>query len=137
MKSTTGYRALAGIVGLLFVAIGMILFGTFFGYQEPGSTPAVSTGPMGHYFVAFTGCALVAWGGILLNGARNPQLADALAMPTAIGLVMMATYRMLGWVTGDYHLLGDVLRFEAGIFLMLALAFVWLRPETSPRPETV
>lgn len=136
MTSTLGYRALAGTVGLLFVLIGLVLFATFFGYQQPGSTPAISTGPMGHYFVAFTGCALVAWGGMLLNGARRPAVADVLATPTALGLAMMAVYRMVGWIVGDYHLQGDLLRVEAGLFLLLALAFMWLKPNAAAEATT-
>jgi hypothetical protein len=47
---------------------------------------------------------------------------------TAFALVLMALYRILGWLMGDYAYLGDVLRGEAVFFLVLALAFVWLRP---------
>jgi hypothetical protein len=134
MLSTRGYRWLAGVVGFGFVGSGFALFATFLRYQAPGSTPVVTTGPMGHYFVAATGCALVAWGGALLNTARRPQLASALATPTAIALVMMALYRMIAWVVGDYYLLGGVLRVEIGLFLLLAVAFLWLRPEASRTP---
>jgi hypothetical protein len=128
MQSPIPFRVLCGVVGVLFTLIGLILFASFFAYQVPGSTPAVSTGPMGHYFIAFTGCALVAWGLALVNGARRPDAAEILAVPTAFGLVLMAVFRMVGWVVGDYYLLGSLLRFEAGLFLLMALAFVWLRP---------
>lgn len=128
MRSPVPFRVLCAVVGALFTLIGMVLFASFLGYQMPDSTPSISTGPMGHYFVAFTGCALAAWGLALVNGARRPDAAGILAAPTAFGLVLMALYRMVGWVVGDYYLLGSVLRFEAGLFLMLALAFVWLRP---------
>jgi len=131
VNSTLGYRLLTGIVGIGFTALGLFFFAGFFGYQQPGSTPAVPTGPMGYYFIAFTGCALVAWGGALINGARRPESAGILATPTAIGLTMMAIYRMVAWVVGDYHMLGNLPRFEAGLFLLLALAFVWLRPGPS------
>ena len=42
--------------------------------------------------------------------------------------IMMALYRLWAWLMGDYHFLGNLLRVEAVIFLLLALAFVWLRP---------
>jgi hypothetical protein len=35
---------------------------------------------------------------------------------------------MVAWIVGDYAALGDVLRVEVAIFLLLALALVWLRP---------
>lgn len=129
------FRALCAGSGLLLAAIGLLLFASFFMYQAPGSTPAVSTGPMGHYFIAFSGCALIAWGLALVNGARRPEAATILAAPTAFGLVLMALYRMVAWVVGDYYLLGPLLRVEAGLFLLMALAFVWLRPREAAAPE--
>jgi hypothetical protein len=134
VSGTIPYRTLAGVVGLLFVAGGFGAFALFFLYQEPGSTPRVPTGPMGHYFVAATGCALVAWGGALLNSARRPELATALVTPTALALTLMAVYRMTAWVVGDYYLTGDLLRIEAGVFLLLALAFLWARPSVIASP---
>jgi hypothetical protein len=40
----------------------------------------------------------------------------------------MALYRIVGWVVGEYPNAADALRVEAAVFLLLALAFVWLRP---------
>jgi len=85
-------------------------------------------GPNGHYFVAFTGSALVAWGGALLGAARHPEHSRTVGTATAVALVMSALYRIVAWVVGDYALLGNLLRGEAAAFLLLALAFVWLRP---------
>lgn len=135
MKSPVSFRVLCAVAGLMLTGVGGTLFASFFVYQAPGSTPAISTGPMGHYFVAFAGCAVATWGLALINGARKPDAAYILAAPTAFGLVLMALYRMVAWVVGDYYLLGSLLRFEAGLFLLLALAFVWLRPRLSATPE--
>jgi hypothetical protein len=53
---------------------------------------------------------------------------------TALALTGLALVRMVGWFMGDYHALaGDLLRFEAALFLLLALAFVWLRPAPARR----
>jgi hypothetical protein len=132
---SSAFRALCGVTGLLFAVTGLVLFSSFFTYQAPGSTPAISTGPMGHYFVAFCGCALTAWGLALVNGARRPEAAHILAAPTAFGLVLMAVYRMTAWVVGDYYLMGSLLRVEAGVFLLMALGFIWLRPRGAAMPE--
>jgi len=71
----------------------------------------------------------VAWGGCLLGAARRPREARAVGTATAVGLVMCGVYRMLAWVVGDYYVFpGGVLRAEAALFLVLALAFLWLRP---------
>jgi hypothetical protein len=49
---------------------------------------------------------------------------------------MCGLYRMLAWVVGDYHVFpGSILRAEAALFLVLALAFIWLRPPPKPRVQ--
>jgi hypothetical protein len=126
---SAAFRALAGATGALFVLGGLALFFAFFAYQRPGSEPPLPMGPLGHYFAAFAGCALVGWGGALLAGARNLVTGRGVAPFTALALAGLALYRMLGWFMGDYHaLMGDLLRAEAALFLVLALGFVWLRP---------
>ena len=123
------FRGLAALTGLLFVAAGLALFVAFFAYQRPGSAPPLPMGPLGHYFAAFAGCALVGWGGALLAGARDLATGRGIAPLTALALAGLALYRMVAWFMGDYHALaGELLRLEAAVFLLLALAFVWLRP---------
>lgn len=137
MSRRTGYRILCGVLGALMLAAGGVFFLTFFGYQQPGSTPALRTGPVGHYFVAFTGCALIGWAGGLLGAARSPGTGRTVGTFTALALVLSALYRMVAWVIGDYYvLLGELPRFEAGLLLLLALGFVWLRPPAPAREAT-
>ena len=126
---TGAFRAVSALTGLLFVGAGAAFFLAFFAYQRPGSEPLLPMGPLGHYFAAFAGCALIGWGAALLSGARDLATGRSLAPMTALALTLMALYRMVGWFMGDYYaLFGDLLRFEAALFLGLALAFVWLRP---------
>jgi hypothetical protein len=128
--SGTIYRILCGVLGLLLVVLGLAFFAAFFQYHAPGSPPAapIPVGPGGAYFQAMAGCALVAWGGILLGAARRPRAAPWIASVTALALVLNAFYRILAWLVGDYAYLGHLLRVEAAIMLLLALAFVWLKP---------
>ena len=128
------FRLVAGATGLLFAGSGLALFVAFFAYQRPGSEPLLPMGPLGHYFAAFAGCALVGWGGALLAGARDLATGRGIAPMTALALAGLALYRMLGWFMGDYYAwAGDLLRVEAALFLSLALAFVWLRPTPERR----
>lgn len=132
----TAYRVLAGVVGGLFIAAGLMLFAAFFGYQQADSVPGIPTGPVGHYFVAFSGCAMVGWGGGLLGAARDPASGRTVGTATAFALVMMGLYRLVAWLVGDYYVwLGELPRAEASLFLVLALAFVWLKPGPTQRPE--
>ena len=134
MRKNGGFRLIAALTGVTFVVAGAALFFAFFAYQRPGSEPLLPMGPLGHYFAAFAGCALVGWGGALVAAARDPATGRALAPWTALALTGLALYRMLGWFMGDYHALaGDLLRLEAAVFLLLALAFVWLRPAPERR----
>jgi len=129
------YRILCGVLGVAMVLFGLGSFVAFFGFHAPGSTgmgDPLPVGPNGAYFVAFTGSCLVAWGGCLLGAARQPEAAPWIATATAWGLALNAVYRILAWVVGDYHALGNLPRVEAGLFLLFALALIWLRP----RPTT-
>ena len=75
-------------------------------------------------------CALIGWGGGLLGASRDPSSGRAIGTATAVALVLSAVYRMVAWIVGDYYVwLGDASRAEAAVLLLLALAFVWWRPE--------
>ena len=123
------YRVLMGSMGIALLIFGLGLVLTFFAYQRPNSLPMIPTGPVGHYFVAFTGCALIGWAGGLLGAARDPFASRSVGTTTVFVLAMMAVVRMVAWMIGDYSVwLGDLPRTEASVFLLVALALVWLRP---------
>ncbi|MFQ5417724.1 MAG: hypothetical protein ACE5FL_11845 [Myxococcota bacterium] len=124
----TAYRVLCGVLAALMILLGGALFMTFFGYHTPNSSASFQTGPTGHYFIAFTGCALFGWAGGLVAATRRPESGHTVGTATAFALVLSAVYRMVAWIVGDYHALGELPRVEAALFLLLALAFVWLRP---------
>jgi len=123
------YRLLMGTLGVAILIFGMGLVVSFFLYQRPNSVPAIPTGPVGHYFVAFAGCALMGWAGGLIGAARAPLSSRSVGTVTAFVLALMAVVRMIAWFVGDYWVwLGDLPRTEAGAFLLVSLALVWLRP---------
>ena len=105
-------------------------FASFFAYHAPNSQgiELFPMGPNGHYMLALAGCALVAWGVVLIGAARHPSQARSVGTASALGLVLCGLHRMVAWIVGDYALMSDFLRAEAALFLLLALAFVWLRP---------
>ncbi len=118
-----------GTLGVAFLVFGAAMVAVFFLYQRPGSVPLIPTGPIGHYFVAFTGCALMGWAGGLIGAARAPLASRSVGTMTAFVLALMAVIRMVAWLVGDYAVwLGNLPRTEAGFFLSIALALVWLRP---------
>jgi len=123
------FRFLCGLLGAAFVLVGVTSVFGFFAYHTPGSDVMVPTGPVGFYFVAFAGFALIGWGGCLLGAAKRPELGRSVGTATAVALVIGALIRMAAWFVGDYYVFpGPALRAEAAFFLILALAFVWLRP---------
>lgn len=132
------YRILIGALGIAFLLFGLAMIGAFFAYQRPGSVPMIPTGPVGHYWVAFTGCAMVGWAGGLIGAARHPLASRTVSTMTVLVLALMAIVRMAAWLLGDYaSWLGELPRQEATIFLVLALALVWARPtvKQSRAPE--
>ena len=134
MGGHRGYRVLCGGLGGLLLLFGLGMTFSFFRASMPGATMEgpIPLGPGGVYFIAFTGCALVGWGGGLVGAARRPATSRTVGTLSALALVLMALVRIFAWVMGDYAYLGNILRGEAAIFLTLALAFVWLRPPPSP-----
>lgn len=130
------YRVLVGSLGVAFLLLGLALVGAFFGYQRPGAVPMIPTGPIGHYFIAFTGCALLGWAGGLIGAARDPMASRTVGTMTAFVLVLMAVIRMIAWLIGDYAgWLGELPRSEATFLLWVALALVWTRPTVAETVE--
>ena len=123
------YRILMGSLGIAFFVFGVAMVAAFFLYQRPNSVPLVPTGPVGHYFVAFTGCALIGWSGGLIGAARDPLTSRSVGTTTIFVLILMALIRMIAWMIGDYAAwLGDVSRTEASGLLVVALFLIWLKP---------
>lgn len=123
------YKTLCWIVGSIMVVGGLALVGVFVVSVTPGSSSPLPfpIGPQGYYFVAFSGSCLVAWGFCLFGAARGAG-GRAIGTATAIGLSLGAIYRVLVWMLGDFWWMGDTPRVEAIVFLVIALAFLWLRP---------
>lgn len=116
-------------MGIAFFLFGAAMMAAFFLYQRPNSVPLIPTGPVGHYFVAFTGCAMLAWSGGLVGAAREPRSSRSIGTMTAFVLILMSIVRMVAWIIGDYYSwLGDLPRTEATGLLLTALALIWLRP---------
>ena len=131
MKTHRLYRFLIGTLGVAWAVFGLGFVAAFFLYQRPNSLPLIPTGPIGHYFVAFLGCALLGWGSAMIGAAREPASSTSrtVGTTTAFVLVLMAVVRMVAWAIGDYaSWLGDIPRQEATALIVLALALVWLRP---------
>lgn len=128
------YRTISGVLGVALAAYGLALFAAFFAYQRPGSEAPLPGGPFSHYFAATAGCALVAWGGALAAGALRGELSRSLGSASATALVLLAVTRMVAWFSGDqYAVTGELPRLEAAVFLVAALALVWVRPRKLER----
>jgi hypothetical protein len=127
------YRILCGVLGSLWIVLGFALIGMFFRFQTSGfgsgqAELALPLDGWGVYMAAMAGCAMVGWGGGLIGAARRPDTNRSVGTFTALALVLMAFYRIAAWAMGDYPDVAMALRVESVVFLLLALAFVWLRP---------
>ena len=63
MTRTDGFRLLCTLLGATFVLLGGALFSAFFRFHMPDSDLSIPAGRTGFYFVGFSGCALIVWGG--------------------------------------------------------------------------
>jgi len=134
------YRILCAALGTLWIVLGFALIGMFFRFQTSGFSPgelemALPLDGWGVYMAAMAGCAMVGWGGGLIGAARRPDTNRTVGTFTALALVLMGFYRISAWVMGDYPDVAPALRVESVVFLLLALAFVWLRPRGAAVPE--
>lgn len=135
-----GYRLLSAGVMLLCFLIGGVLLVTFLvnvlvpaGMQP--TFPTFRTDYWGYYMTGFAGTLLITWGGCLLAAVRRPAWTRGIGTASAVGLVLNAVFRMLAWFSGEYAEVGNLPRIEAAVMLLLALAFIWLRPPPPVRVE--
>lgn len=132
------YRVLCGGLGLGLMLFGLGFVMSYFAALGPGAgetIPGVAMGPPALYFMAFSGSALVGWGGALLGVLRDPgsPASRAIGTATTAALVLSAVYRIAAWFMGESPFPGNLPRVEAGLMLLLAFAFLWLRPERMDR----
>lgn len=132
------YRLLAAVTAALFFLFGIVficgfLDGTLF---QVLARPLFDTDPWGYYLLGIAGAGLVVWAVALVAVVRAPTANPAVGTATIVGLVLAAILRLLAWYSGEFRSAGDQLRLESGIYLVLALGFVWLRPPRAPEPRT-
>ena len=88
MSDSRPFNKLFGITGGAILFTGVALLALFMMHAVTGQSP-VPSGGIAHYFIAFAGSAVVAWGIILLKAARDHSLAVVVGFPTAMGLGLM------------------------------------------------
>ena len=126
-----GYAKLCRITGVLQALGGLLLFLGFVRFLLTGSSELPLSEP-GHYFVAFTGCALAAWGMSLVAASKSPVVAHSMGTPTGVGFGLMALMRYLAATSAAIReWLGWLPLGEAILFTLLAYAFIAKRPSRS------
>ena len=130
MRSFVVYRLLAASTALVCILVGVLFVVAFLDRAvfEVFAHPLFATDYWGYYMLGFAGAALCAWGGCLVAAARRPEHSAGTAIATAVAMILAAVLRLLAWYSGEYRLAADELRIEAAVLLVVALAFVWLRP---------
>ena len=126
----SAYGRLCSITGGGLILIGLSLLTVMLVFLSTGQSPIPADG-VGHYFVAFTGSVLVAWGLSLQVASQDKELARSLAPASAIGMALMAFYRLVIVLSSaDVRTwIGFLPMGEALLFGGLAVAFWWGRPK--------
>ena len=117
----------------IFLVLGVILLHAFIASTIMPSAaihvrPMIVTDYWGYYMTGFAGALLIAWAACLFSALLRPALSRGVGTATAFGLAVNAIFRMIAWFSGEYAEIGNVPRVEAAILLLLAIAFIWLRP---------
>jgi hypothetical protein len=132
VSSHLSYRILSAVMVAALFLIGVVLLRGFVaGTVLPGSvgtSAPVPTNYWGFYMMGFAGAALWAWGACLVSAVIAPATARTVGTATAFGLVVNAIFRLIAWFSGEYAEAHNLPRIEAAVMLILALAFIWLRP---------
>jgi hypothetical protein len=117
---------------LLLVA-GAGFFVLYLLHELTGFSVAATATTLAYYAFASFGAVMIAWGLMLLRAAADPTLGDAMAMPTAIGFLLLAAMRVIPLLSGSGALdvIPRALRIpvtagEVLLFGFLAYAF-WAR----------
>jgi len=132
-NSYLGYRILSGLFMVVCLVLGIQLLHGFLAntlMPSSGGAPSgiVPTDYWGQYLGGFAGCLMITWAAMLVSAVRWPAASRGIGTATAVGLLLNAVFRMIAWFSGEYAEAGNVPRVEASIMLILALAFIWLRP---------
>ena len=138
MPRHLAYRVLAAVTASSFFLFGFVFLCGFIDRAlfQVLARPLFDTDFWGYYVLGIAGTALIVWAVALYGAVRSPASNPGVATATTVGLVLGAILRLLAWYSGEYRQAGDQLRLEAGVFLVLALGFVWLRPPRVPPPTT-
>jgi formate-dependent nitrite reductase membrane component NrfD len=136
MSRHLAYRVLAAVTASFFFLFGFVFLCGFIDRAlfQVLARPLFATDPWGYYILGVAGTGLIAWAVSLFAVVRAPTLHPGVATATTVGLILGAILRLLAWYSGEYRQAGDQLRLEAGVFVVLALGFVWLRPPRLPPP---
>lgn len=132
-ESYAGFRLLSAATGLGLAGLGAFLLAIFFSNTMMPHGMQVPFGPVetdywGYYMMGFAGALLFVWAALLLAAARAPLAMRGAGAITAFGLALNAFFRAVAWFSGEYAEVGHVPRIEAAVMLVLAIAFLWLRP---------
>jgi fumarate reductase subunit D len=87
--------------GWLLVVAGVGFFLLYVLHELTGFSVAATATTLAYYAFASFGAAMIAWGLLLLRAAADPALRTAMAMPTAIGFLLLAAMRVIPLFSGS------------------------------------
>ncbi len=85
----------------LLVVAGAGFFALYLLHELTGFSVAATATTLAYYAFASFGAVMIAWGLVLLRAAADPTLRGAMAMPTAIGFLLLAAMRVVPLISGS------------------------------------
>ena len=131
ISSVLLYQLLTGVTAVVCIVFGVVFICAFLDRAvfEVFTRPLFDTDINGYFAIGFAGCVLLAWAGCLIASARTPDALPGVATATATALIVIALMRLLAWYSGEFWAIRDELRFEAATLALVALGFIWLKPD--------
>ena len=85
----------------LLIVAGVGFFLLYVLHELTGFSVSATATTLAYYAFASFGAVMIAWGLLLLCAAANPALRKAMAMPTAIGFLLLAAMRVIPLFSGS------------------------------------
>jgi len=85
----------------LLVVAGAGFFVLYLLHELTGFSIAAAATTLSYYAFASFGAVMIAWGLVLLRAGADPALRGVVAIPTAIGFLLLAAMRVIPLLTGS------------------------------------
>ena len=101
MAHNSNHPLLWKFTAWLLVVAGVGFFLLYVRHELTGFSVATTATTLAYYAFASFGATMIVWGLLLLRAAADPARRNPMAMPTAIGFLLLAAMRVIALFSGS------------------------------------